>query len=305
MAFMGIFVMGLLAFLIMLGVPTLIGIVFLIVALVQWIRQRKQEQKKKSKYIVPGIIGGVFMMPLIFVVVFMGYSMVSGAWTMHNSLAVQVQKGNYERVEALLQKGVSPDCTLESNEKAKDGERTVLSYLCECGGFWDDFEDPVDDVVTDEELAMMKLLIDYGADVNAVQYRHAREYESHCYRDANDPYAFRNTDECGYTPFLYAVDSGEMITVQLLVENGADINTADFCGYTAVHRIADFPDDEQYAEMLPYLIEQGADVYAVNNYGQDAGMLMDWSEDEDTEQIRNVLAEYYPLEDWYSKLIEQ
>ena len=70
MAFMCIFALGLLAFLIMLGVPTLIGIVFLFVSLVQWIKQRKKEQKKKSKYIVPGIIGGVFMMPLIFVVVF-------------------------------------------------------------------------------------------------------------------------------------------------------------------------------------------------------------------------------------------
>lgn len=305
MAFMGIFVMGLLAFLVMLGVPTLIGIVFLIVALVQWIKQKKCAQKKKAKYIVPGIIGGVFMMPLIFVVVFMGYSMASAAWTTHNSLACQVQKGNYERVEKLLQKGVNPDCTLESNEPAKDGERTILSYLCECGGFWDDFEDPVDEVVTDEELAMMQLLIDYGADVNAVRYRHVREYESHHYRDVNNPYDFRNTDECGYTPFLYAVDSGEMATVELLVENGADVNTADFCGYTAIHLIADFPNGEQYAEMLPYLIEQGADVYAVNNYGQDAGMLMDWREDEDTEQVRLILAEYFPLGGWYSTFTEQ
>lgn len=305
MAFMGIFVMSMVVFCIMLGVPTLIGIIFLIVALVQGLRQRKQAQKKKAKYIVPGIIGGVFMMPLIFVVAYMEVYMLSSVWTEHNSLAIQVQKGNYERVEKLLQKGVSPDCTLDSNEQAKDGERTILSYLCECGGFWDDFEDPVDDVVTDEELAMMQLLIGYGADVNAVQYRHAKENKSHYYRDVNNPYDFRNTDECGYTPFMYAVDSGDMVTVKLLVENGADVNTADFCGYTAIHLIADFPKDECYAEMLPYLIEQGADVYAVNNYGHNAGMLMDWREDEDTEQIRSILEEYYPLEGWYSMLIEQ
>lgn len=292
MAFAGMFLMTLFFFLIIIGGSTLVGLVLLIIALVQGNKVRKQRGPKKTgKVWVLSIIGGAFMLPLVGSIMFMGFAMAAGQWESYNSLAQNVNEGNYARVEALLKSGVDPDCTVDSNESAQDGERTLLSYMCESGGFMDQFEDPVDDAVTEEELAMMQLLIDYGADLDCIYYRDSKGYERHTYHEETDMYL--TTDRCGFTPLHYAVYSGNLAVVKLLVENGADVNATDYCGYAPIHVAVDFLHDQEGADILQYLIDQGADLTVETNYGQSVIFLAWRNEIEEDSPIGTVLAENY------------
>lgn len=294
MAFAGMFLMALFFFLIILGGSSLIGLILLIIALVQGNKVRKMRGPKRTgKVWVLSILGGVFMLPLIGFIMFMGYAMAAGQWEAHNSLAENVNEGNYARVEALLKKGVDPDCTVDSNKPAQDGERTLLSYMCENDGFMDQFEDSVDGQVTDEELEMMQLLIDYGADIDYVSYRDSKEYERHTYQEETDVYL--TTDRCGFTPLHYAVYSGDLEVVKLLVENGADVNATDYCGYAPIHVAVDFLYGQEGAEILQYLIGQGADLTAETNYGQSVVFLAWRNEIEENSPMGEVLAENYEM----------
>jgi hypothetical protein len=225
----------------------------------------------KGKYIVPRVIGWIFMLPLVSTVAFAAYSAVSASITEHNSLAYNVSMGNYERAEKLLKRGVSPDCTADSNKKAADGEQTLLALLCENGGFWDYSGYAVDYEVTDEELAMAKLLIEYGADTEHRTYKH--EYDSSQHELVNAADIYQSSDKCGYTPLLYAVRYGHIEYVKLLVESGADVNAADYCGFTPVLTVSDNFDDDDGLEMLEYLLQSGGKTTGVTRFYQDGEFL--------------------------------
>ncbi|MBQ2803588.1 MAG: cellulase family glycosylhydrolase [Lachnospiraceae bacterium] len=260
MAFAGIAMMFLFITLVVVGGSTLIGTVLLIVAGVM-------QKKQKKNYMVPRVFGIILMVPLILCVVLILYAVIATQIQNYNSLAYNVNHGNYERVEAILQKGITPDCTMESNEAAKDGEKTILAVLCANGGFVDSFGDPIDNEVTKEEEDMIQLLLQYGADMEARSYHHEKEYSRHELSEITNYYS--TDDGCGYTPLLYAVRYREYEIVQLLVENGADVNVKDYCGFTAVHTIADNLEDEDGLEMLQYLLDKGACVDGITNFGQD------------------------------------
>lgn len=273
MAFMGIFMMGLVMFLIVVGVLFTSAVVFLIISAVMKHRYKKklaetEEGAKKPRkwYLIPRILSILNFAPLVYMVIAFAVGMVQSAIEDHNSLAHNVTCGNYERVEKLLKKGVDPDCTLESNEPAKDGEKTLLTVLCESHGFIDSFEDPLDYEVTADEVAMIELLIEYGADVNAVSYEHQKNNSRHMVEDEYSYY--NNSDKCGYTPLMYAIYREDTEIVQLLIENGADVNHRDFCGYTPVAIVADNLNDDPGEEILRILIENGAYINNETNYGQ-------------------------------------
>lgn len=279
MAFMGIFLLTLGFLLIIIGGSTLISAISFVVAIVMKSnynnKMRKVKavpegtvEKPKKRFLIPTIIGSIFLVPFLGMEILFIYSFGATAIEQHTSLGYCVTNGNYERAEKLLKKGVNPDCTLESNKQAGKGEQTLLSILCENGGFIDHFEDPVDYEVTEEEIAMIRLLIKYGADIETVDYRHKEDYEGHKRQIWEDYYNV--SDECGYTPLLHAVDGGYEEIVKILVEAGADTNAKGYSGYNAVHIIADDFQDYRGEEMLKYLVENGARVDEITNYGQDA-----------------------------------
>lgn len=272
--------------------PALIGMVLLIIALLEKDKLRKDQGPKKSKTVrILSIVGCLFMLPLIISLIYVGSVVAEDKWENYNSLPYNVNHGNYARVEALLKKGVDPDCTLYSNKPAAEGERTLLSYMCENVGYVNSNKNPVDAWLTREEREMMQLLIDYGADVNRAEYWHDEDNERHTFQEEED--YENNTDKCGFTPLMYAVRSGELATVQFLMENGADVNAADYCGYTPVHIAVDNLDNRAGAEMLQYLIEQGADVTAVTNFGQDVNFLFYRNDKFDRSHMQKVLKEVY------------
>ena len=99
-----------------------------------------------------------------------------------------------------------------------------------------------DKTTRNEYLNVVKLLLDYGSDVNA----------NSC---------------CGINPLHLAVSSGEIYIVKLLIEYHVDINISDgFLGQTALHCAI----MSGNINMIQLLIDNGIDIDAVDDFGQTA-----------------------------------
>ncbi|HRB72319.1 ankyrin repeat domain-containing protein [Flavobacterium sp. WV_118_3] len=73
----------------------------------------------------------------------------------------------------------------------------------------------------------------------------------------------RGIDDC--TPLYYAIGKGDNEVVQILIDNGADVNIPDSYGNTPLMTAADMFDDD--ATIIQLLLENGADPHQKNNYG--------------------------------------
>lgn len=294
MAFASLIAVYLLIIIVILAISTFTAFVLFLVSFFMKRNYKKKltenqwatSDKAKKYYLIPRIIGWIFTIPLILCVVLIAYVIISTSVYKNNSLGYQVMHGNYIKAEKILKKGVSPDCTLDSNEPAKPGEQTLLSLLCE-KGFTNTLEDPIDDEETEEELKMIQLLIDYGADVESRTYSHDVTDSRHFYQEESDYY--QTSDGCGYTPFLYAVYMGNEKTVELLVKNGADIQVEDYCGYNAISTIADNMSDDGGLSMLQYLLEKGCDKHHATKFYQGAYFLAFRSNSLENEKILELL----------------
>ncbi|MCM1160945.1 MAG: ankyrin repeat domain-containing protein [Roseburia sp.] len=297
MAFAGMFLMFLTVVIIILVICVFSAIILFIVSFLMKKRYKKNlsenpaaAENAKKYYLVPKIVGWVFLIPIFLLVGLIAFAYISTSISHHNSLGYQVMHGNYSRAEQIMKKGVSPDCTLESNEPAKPGEQTLLSLLCE-KGFVNTFEESIDEEETEEELKMIQLLIDYGADLESRTYQHNLSYSDHFYHDEPDLYAC--SDMCGYTPFLYAVYMGNEKTVKLLVENGADIHVEDYCGFNAILTIADNLNDSNGLSLLQYLLEKGCDQNHYTHYYQEANFLSSRHYSSDSEPLNKKMQELF------------
>jgi len=86
------------------------------------------------------------------------------------------------------------------------------------------------------DIQIMEYLIDHNADINA---------------------------NGGNTPLLYAIVSGNLNAVKLLVDNNADFKRQDARGQTPLHEAALWG----YTNIVTYLIAEGADVNATTPDG--------------------------------------
>ena len=132
MAFMGIFVSMIVLYLIVVGVLFFCAVTFLIISIIMKHRYRKKlakvpegGKKPKKWYLVPRVLSILNFIPLAYFAISSTVGFIQASIEDKNSLAGNVNSGNYEQVERLLKKGVDPDCTLDGNEPAKDGEKTL------------------------------------------------------------------------------------------------------------------------------------------------------------------------------------
>ena len=129
-----------------------------------------------------------------------------------------------ETLRRLLAEGVSPDAT-DFNTFIY-GANTALHYLCR----WE-----ANNCAADDRVACIKLLIDAGANLEAV--------------DLN-----------GYTPLQFAANFANAEIVSLLVDAGANVNAVTNYGSTALHLAA--------SDCVEVLLAAGADIDVRDNSGR-------------------------------------
>lgn len=272
MAFFSMFLLFLAGTVIVIGICTLIAVILYIIAACITHSAKKKaasqpgtEYKRPKSVLVLRIIGTVFMVPLIGAMLLIGYGILDTKMEQQNNLGYAVACYDFEETERLLEKGVNPDCKLDSKEAATNGERTLLASIIE------DNSDSLKEHSEEDKIRMAKLLIEHGADINYVSYYHEKGIKRHTRYDESDYYNV--SDTCGYTPLMFAVRTGDFELVQILVEQGADVNVVDYCGFNVIATIADNLNDEQGEEMLQYLLNAGASSFTKTNFGQNASFL--------------------------------
>lgn len=275
---------------------TVIGSIFLIIAMVIKRKQKKKAieeniyHKKfrysKGVYILTGI-GIVFMLPLVGSILLILYGIVSSVINQYTGLGYNVTHGNYERAEKILKRGVDPDCTVDSNEKAAPGEPTLLWYLC-MGE-----DDMYSELTIEERQELMELLLEYGADIEWRKYRHEKEYKDHYYDETDESSYYMGSDECGYTPLHWAVRRGDEEMLKFLAEHGADVNTEDYCGFNTIATVADELSDEQGYDIFTYLVSQGVEVCDETNFKQQTMFLA--GRNTENEMIRSAIYRKYGI----------
>lgn len=204
------------------------------------------------------------MIPLLLCVIVILYAVINSSVEKHTSLSYNILHADTAQAEKIIDSGVSPDCNEKSNTAASNGEKTLLYLLAE-GAFdtsielynQNDLEDDSKEDTRSKTLEMMGLLIEKGADVNYVVYSHDESYAGHRYEDKFSIYEV--TDRCAWTPLMAATYRADFDMIKLLVDNGADVNAVDYCGYNVIDIIADYLDDEEEYEILNYYLEQGVD----------------------------------------------
>lgn len=179
-------------------------------------------------------------------------------------LWLAAENGNLQNVTALLAAGADPSIQLLSGETtvmtaAQAGNGAVVRALLEAGG------DP-NVAVTREQTALMwaagrghadvvAALVDHGADLSARSEIREHYVKSEKEQDSHPDYKWW-TELGGNTALMFAARSGDLPTVQLLVEAGSDVNQVSAFGTSpaimAIHG--------GNADTLEYLIEQGADL---------------------------------------------
>ena len=280
MALVSLLFIYLIIVVIFIASSTFAAIVFFIASRVLKKKAKRREEyalsvgdttfKKPKSPVVTKALGYICLMPLVFTVCLFLFGGITSAVKLKTSLAYAVFTYDFEQTEKLLEKGVDPDCTEDSNAHAKDGEATLLYsvVLDRPEGYYPkgDSEHTVQD-----RMKMAQLLIDYGADVNYRVYRHEPDYEDH-FPDEDEPEKamYRGDDRCGFTPLLAAIYYGEPDMVFFLEENGADLNAVDYCGFNAVDILADELNDNTGCDLLEYLLDNGVDPNHGTNYGQGA-----------------------------------
>ncbi|MBQ3162279.1 MAG: ankyrin repeat domain-containing protein [Oscillospiraceae bacterium] len=179
---------------------------------------------------------------------------------LESSLEWCVEHGEFEAAQKLIENGITPDipayASTESNEPAAEGEHTLLMEYC-----GSEFTYP------DADYEQVEFLVRSGADVNRRAWTHKAEHISH---SGDSTYGYRYSDACGITPLMLAASAGNTETVRLLIEYGADVNAANYCGKTPLMYAATSQKGDRTVEIIEILLENGAEKYAVDNYGQTA-----------------------------------
>lgn len=279
MAFMGMFMIFFAVILVVLGVSAFIVFVcFLSSGLIMLGIRKKNKGIKDIRrpwyVIVLRVIGSIASLPIVLAIGICIYAGIANIVDKNTNLPRAVMSNDYVRAERILRRGADPDI------RDRDG-KTLLMCIVSHDAFapdegYDRYEYINDDSRSDEDdIEMMELLLEYGADINAT-VTDCGDESNHEYDENGWNSIYANSDHpCGNTPLIYAVRLNNADIVEFLIDNGADVNAANACGFTPILMCADLRlDDNGGPEIARILLNEGADPHAVTNFHQDITWLL-------------------------------
>ena len=294
MAFMGMFMAFIAVVAIVLGISAfIVAVCFISSGLVMVFKRKKNKDGEKVKtpwyVIVLRIVGCLASLPLILALCLVIYAVIASAVDKRTNLARAVSGYDYETAEQILQNGADPDvrdeygrtllmCITAHDPYVSADDKTRYDFSD--GNQWND----------DDDIKMMEILLEYGADVNAA-VTDCGIAENHEYSEDGWNSIYANSDHyCGNTALIYAVRYRSADIVEFLTDNGADVNKANSCGFTPILMCADMrTDDDEGLEIATILMNEGADPHAVTNFHQDIIWLLTRQNTEGNQGIAKVI----------------
>lgn len=296
MAFMGIILMYLFIIIIVLAIAASTSVTcFVTSSIIMAHKRRKMQSSEKIEppwyVIVLRVIGTIATIPCVGAVVLIIWAEVSTAIDKNTNLPRAVMNYDFEQAEKILDNGADPD------ERDRYGS-TLLMCLADHSSyvpFEDDeyyrFDYEYDWNQADEnDIRMMKILLEHGADINA-QKIDCEDKSLH--ERGDDEYAIYANSEhsCGNTALACAVRFRSTEMISFLIENGADVNIGNSCGFTPLLMCVDNRTDEDGAEIAKMLIEAGADLNAVTNFQQDIFFLLIRRNDQYVDEMKKIIVD--------------
>ena len=304
MAFIGLIMAYLFIALAILGALAFIcALCFIISGVIMLAKRRKMKGKGRVKqpwYVVLlRVIGVLTAIPIFAVEVLIFYAQASSFIDKQTNLPKAVMAYDFKQAEKILKIGADPDA---KDQNGKTLLMCITDHSAYSTGTYDGYyhclysSDP--DKADENDIRMMELLLKYGADIN-VQKDVCDDSSMHEYGDEgwNSIYA-GSYHECGDTALILAVRERSPKIVSFLLDNGADVNIANTCGFTPVLICADDRrDNDGGLEIAKILMNAKADLYAVSVYKQDILFLLQRNADEDNDEMaelfRSALGVYY------------
>jgi len=198
------------------------------------------------------------------------------------ALIIAATDGDFEKVEELLDKGVNPEVTSASDATplllaASRGHLEIVEALINAGA---DVNRTDDDQRTALHWASLKnhtmvvmLLLNNGADLNKQDAKLYTPLFFAAWSDATSTLEFLLQKDGievelmnfqGWTPLIIASDKGNVGSVGLLLEAGANTTARSQAGATALHRAALTLNGTR---VISLLLENGAEIDAQDNKG--------------------------------------
>lgn len=219
---------------------------------------RKRKGKSYRGFQIASI---VCFIPIVLMIIYGEVRNAKDEVKKNQLLSYQLFQGNYDEVEELIEKGVSPDSALYDNHIAENGEHTILYALCAKGYLYNsELEGLVNE---NNRKEFIDFLLDHGANPDKEVYLHERDYEEHTFEGASWR---KRSDFCGNTPLMYAIRCKDLDTAKLLIEKGADVNVIDYCGYNAAAIVVSELGKDDMEPFLELLYQNGCEMNVMTNY---------------------------------------